>query len=118
MSSLTQLSLFPQTQNISHDFYPKSSKKWADFIRFHEEHPEVYTYFDRLAREAKQRGFKTIGAHLLVQRMRWETFGIGRRSGYKICNNHFPYYARMFMLNNPEYEGFFQLRKLKEPEDG
>lgn len=113
--SITQLSFFSQTENISSRFYPKDSKKWNEFMEFHEEHPEVYSYFDKLAREARHRGFKSIGAHLLIQRMRWETFGIGKRKGgYKICNNHFPYYARLFMIKNPDFAGFFNLRKLKE----
>jgi hypothetical protein len=95
------------------DICPRDTEKWREFMRFHRDNPKVYETFVRLAYAAKNKGFKTIGAHLLIQRMRWESPIEKKNRAYKICNNHFPYYARLCILNNPEFNGFFELRKLK-----
>ena len=114
ISAQSQMYLFPMDKYSRVDIHPRDTKKWNEFMRFHKENPEVYDAFVRLANEAKQKGFTSIGAHLLIQRIRWECQVERGENAYKICNNHFPYYARLFILNNPEFEGFFELRKLKE----
>jgi hypothetical protein len=110
----SQLLLFPLDKYSRTDIHPRDTNKWNEFMRFHKENPEVYQAFVRLANEAKEKGFTSIGAHLLIQHIRWESHSERGFNTYKICNNHFPYYARLFLLNNPEFEGFFELRKLKE----
>lgn len=108
-----QLFLFPMDKYRS-SVQPKDTRLWNDFLKFHKEHPEVYDYFVRLAHEARARGNKRLGAHLLIQLIRWETHQTGSKEKLKVNNNHFPYYARLFMLNNPDFEGFFELREIKE----
>lgn len=110
----SQLFLFPMESIQRQDIQPRDTKKWNEFMRFHKDHPEVYDSFVQLANEAKEKGFKSIGAHLLIQRIRWESHIARKQNTYKICNNHFPYYARLLILDHPEFEGFFELRKLKE----
>ena len=114
MTRITQMYLFPMDKYLGVDIYPKETQKWLEFMKFHEQNPRVYETFSELTHEAKEKGFKTIGAHLIIQRMRWESHIEGKERAYKICNNHFPYYARLFILNNPDFKGFFELRKLKE----
>jgi len=114
MGHIEQLTFFPMEEYQRADLYPRDTKKWHEFMRFHHEHPEVYETFGQLAKQVRDKGFRSIGAHLLIQRMRWECYMEKKDREYKICNNHFPYYARLFIMNNPDYEGFFELRKLKE----
>lgn len=111
---VSQMHLFPMDKYSRSDIYPRDTKKWNDFLHFHEEHPEVYEYFSRAVNEVKGKGFKNIGAKLLIERIRWEYHMDNAEGQHKINNNHFPYYARLFILNNPEFERFFELRKLKE----
>lgn len=112
--TVSQLYLFPMEKYGRVDIHPRDTKKWNDFMKFHQKHPQVYDYFFQLANEARGKGLKSIGAHLLIQRIRWEAHMDRKDSTYKICNNHFPYYARLLILKNPEFEGFFELRRLKE----
>lgn len=109
-----QMLLFPMEIDENADVKPRDTKKWNDFMRFHERYPEVYDFFVQLAEEARQRGYQRIGAHLFIQRIRWETNSSGNRMRGRVANDHFPYYARMLIFNRPEFRGFFELRSLKE----
>lgn len=82
----------------------------AAFWKFHRENPHVYTLFDRFTRRAIAAGRTRLASKLICERIRWETAVETRGEEFKINNNHMPYYARLWMRNNPRYAGFFGTR--------
>jgi hypothetical protein len=51
---------------------------------------------------------------MIANRIRWETsietFSVEE---YKISNDYIALYARMFMSDHPEYNGFFRIKEMK-----
>lgn len=95
-----QLSLFKGISNSS-------------FLAYHHENKHVYQAFKRLTLKTIAKGFSNYSAKGIFEVLRWET-GVSETGGeFKINNNYTPYYARMFMNEYPQYEGFFRLRKSK-----
>lgn len=85
-------------------------KEWWEF---HKDNPKVYKLFCKFTHEAIEAGCKNFGTNAIIERIRWETNVVTRSDDeFKINNNHAPYYARLFMHYNPEYEGFFRTRQL------
>lgn len=79
-------------------------------IRFHEKNPEVMELFSRFTFDRINKGFKHYSVNGIFERIRWETATAGDESGFKLSNNHRPFYARAWMKMNPEYDGFFRTR--------
>jgi hypothetical protein len=84
----------------------------TQFEAFHAESPQVYEYFCKFAFEAIKSGFKSYSAKGIVERIRWhvevETQAVEE---FKINNNYTAYYARKFIEDHPDHEGFFSMRK-------
>lgn len=82
----------------------------SEFEAYHERNPKVWELFKRFTLQAIRAGRQRIGAKMIAERIRWETF-VGDRDGEFRINNNFPaYYARKFMSEFPEHEGIFQTR--------
>lgn len=79
------------------------------FRRYHKENPAVYELFVRFTRQAISAGRKRFSATAIIQRIRWETAVTGN-DGFKINNNYSSYYARLFIREYPQHEGFFVTR--------
>ena len=84
----------------------------AAFAKFHAENPHIYELFKRFAWEAIRAGRRKFSARMIFHRMRWYTNVETNDPNFKINNNHSPYYARMWMVDHPEYPGFFNIREL------
>ena len=78
--------------------------------KFHLENPEVYDHFARFAEWAINSG-RRVGARMIWERMRWHLYFETTGDTYKINNNFFPWYGRLFMHLNPEREGYFAVRQ-------
>jgi hypothetical protein len=51
---------------------------------------------------------------MIWEAMRWERFLLTKDiEKYKLNNNYPSRYARLIVENNPEFEGFFETRKLR-----
>lgn len=94
------------------------------FKEYHLAHPQAFVLFDRFTREAIRRGFKNYSAHGVLERIRWETnkpyddHNPATGDILKISDHHHPYYARLWMEQNPQFDGFFRTKKLKgQPDD-
>lgn len=83
------------------------------------EHPQVWEMFKKFTFELIDRGFQHHSAYAVCERIRWELDHVGGDgvSEFKLNNNYRPYFARWFMEEHPEYEGFFRIRKLTSSED-
>lgn len=83
----------------------------AAFWEYHRENPHIYRLFKRFALEAIDRGRKHLGAKMIFERIRWYTQVETTGDPFKINNNYHAYYARLFMRDHPDYDGFFRTRK-------
>jgi hypothetical protein len=76
-------------------------------------HPRAWDLFVTFTLGAINKGFKTYSAYAICERMRWEmSFNQATPEEFKLNNNYRPYFARWFMEQYPEHEGFFRVRKL------
>tara|TARA_R110000764_G_scaffold37769_5_gene83857 strand:- start:350 stop:634 length:285 start_codon:yes stop_codon:yes gene_type:complete len=83
------------------------------FIIFDEENPEIYALFRKLALKAFAVRSK-YSARGILHVMRWESMLHNDHGGtYKVNNTWSPHFAKKFMAELPEYEGFFELRSPK-----
>lgn len=91
---------------------PKNALE-AQFWEYHKTNPKVYSLFGKFAGEAARANRGNFGVGAIFERMRWftaiETFG----EEYKLNNNYRAYYGRLWMRDNPEYDGFFSTRVLR-----
>jgi hypothetical protein len=84
------------------------------FWEFHEANPKVYELFDRFTKQVIRRGHKNFSSDAILHRIRWETNVATNGDKFKI-NDHFSaYYARLWLENNPDHDGFFRTRELRE----
>ena len=84
----------------------------AAWQEFHDANPGVYSLVERFTKQAIDAGYKHYGMMSILQRVRWHTMIETDGDSFKINNNHAPYYARHFMQENPQYDGFFRTRKV------
>ncbi len=82
------------------------------FKKYHEENPQIYDEFKRLAFKLINRGYKRIGARQLFEVIRYDTMITGN-DGFKINNSYTSDYSRFFERDNPKYEGYFTKRLCK-----
>lgn len=91
----------------------------ARFERFHRVNPNVYAMFRRLAREIKSRGHRRYSADAILHQMRWlfdmEPTDEGEHP--KINNDYAACLARLLMREEPDFAGFFKLRKTRTDRD-
>jgi|TARA_B110000285_G_scaffold160910_1_gene179735 hypothetical protein len=81
---------------------------------WHKENPHVYQMFSSFTKTAIDAGLPHSSAWLIVNRIRWETAIETQGDTFKISNDFIAYYARLFMVYNPEHDGFFRTKKLKD----
>ena len=90
-----------------------------NFKLFHAENPRVYRLFCLYASQMVVRGFDYGSAKLIFERIRWEismtTTAVAGNALLKINNNYTSRYSRMWMIDNPDHDGFFRTRKLSMP---
>lgn len=88
-----------------------SKTRFDQWVEFHLDNPHVFRHFRRFACEALDVGAK-VGARLIGERIRWlvriETESI---DGFKVNNNHWPFYARALALTDDRFNDFFEFRQ-------
>ena len=90
-----------------------SKTKWeAKMLAFHEANPKVYELVKQFTFDVIATGRKTFSMTSIFERIRWFTSVETHGDDFKLCQNYFPYYARMFMRDHPEHDGFFKTRAL------
>jgi hypothetical protein len=92
----------------------EQSKLESSFWEFHNANPKVYRLLVQFARQWRGRlGTDAVmGIGQLFERVRWEASVKNNDGlGFKLCNNHRAFYARLIMDRNPDLEGVFRLRR-------
>ena len=74
--------------------------------------PLVAKLFEDFTFDVISRGFKNYSVNAIFERIRWETDQADRdgRSTFKLNNNYRSWFAREFMEQYPDYDGFFRTR--------
>jgi hypothetical protein len=89
------------------------SKLEKEFMEFHQDNPHVYELFKRYTKAAMSSGRDSYSAYAIFERIRWHTdIETNEALGFKLNNNHRPYYARMFSAQYPQHAHFFRTRAL------
>ena len=89
--------------------------KWTqeNFEKHHQANPEIYDMFVRFAKEAAEKR-TYYSAKSIFHRIRWETMISDKDGDFKIDDGWISHYARKFMTDYPQHEGFFSIRHRKE----
>ena len=84
-----------------------------NFLEFHQANPHVYELFKKYVNAAAKSGRSNYSAYAIFERIRWHQ-DIETRDdlGFKLNNNHRPYYARLFQAHYPKKATFFRTRQL------
>jgi hypothetical protein len=82
------------------------------FENFHKKNPDVWRLFKKFALQVVSTDRKYYSAKAIFERIRWHVEIENRGDEVKLNNNFTAYYARLFHLAYPEYDGFFRNRKL------
>ena len=98
---------------VNGDRGPKTDleRTWA---KFHQENPAVFMLFSRFADEIINRGHDHYSSDAILHRIRWHTDVETTSYDFKITNNHTPYYSRFWMEKNPQHEGFFRTKSIRQ----
>lgn len=83
------------------------------WLTWHRTNPEFFTLFEQFTAEALRRGHKKLSGWLIANRVRWETSIVTRGNDYKISNDFIALFARLYMVRNPQYVGFFRTKRMK-----
>ena len=86
--------------------------KWSkeNFEKHHTENPEIYELFCHYAKQAAVVK-EYYSAKCIFHRVRWETQIVEKNSSFKIDDGWISHYARKFMEDFPEHDGFFSTRQ-------
>ena len=93
--------------------------KWTkeNFEEFHKNNPEIYILFIKFTNMVIERKRKYYSAKAIFHRIRWESMISSDThqllGDYKIDDGWISHYARMFMDDFPQHQGFFQTRDRK-----
>lgn len=99
--------------------FPGADPELIDkFERFHNRNPAIYEAFDHFTREAKASGKEKFSHWLIANRIRWLTEIETQGSAFKVSNDFIALYARMFVALNPDFDGFFEFKKMKAVRKG
>ncbi len=92
------------------DFFKKSLDQ--KFLEYHENNPQVFTEFVKLAERAKAEGRLHFGAKFLLEKIRWDS-PVEAQDQYKVNNNFPSRYVRLLAKTRPDLAIMFATRQLK-----
>lgn len=81
------------------------------FESFHDLNPHVYDALRELALRARGAGRTHYGIKSLFEVLRWSYLIQTQGDEFKLNNNYHAHYARLLMTEEPDLEGFFELRE-------
>lgn len=82
------------------------------FQAFHEANPHVYEALRDMALWLKDQG-KRAGMKLLFEQLRWLSLIQTDGEPYKLNNDFTGRYARLIMEQEPQLDGYFEIRELR-----
>jgi hypothetical protein len=100
------------------DMPPAMSRIFAAYKEWDAKNPHFYPLFCRFSVQLAQRGHSHLSSKLIFERVRWESMIQTVGDEYKLNNNFTCIYARRFMAEHPQYQGFFRTRELRALTEG
>lgn len=82
------------------------------FTQYDRENPHFWVLFRSITLEYIHSGRPRISSKLICEEIRWHYFK-GGSEHLKMNNNYTAWYARKFLLEFPQYAGFFNLKPLR-----
>ena len=113
---MNQLQLLP-LEELQQTTQPKVAREATiqeRFEAFHAQNPQVYAAYRSVALQMVRSGVKQYGISGLTEILRWQFAIQTQGDSFKINNSFRSLYARMLAKNEPELEGFFELRCLRD----
>ena len=92
----------------------RESRLDREFRAFHAANPHVYDALVAKAREAKAAGLSRYGVKALFEVIRYDHRVRTRGADWKLDNCLTSRYARLIMEQEPDLQGFFELRRLRD----
>jgi hypothetical protein len=105
-----QLSLF-DIGRLAEPDYQDCQTIEERFQAFHDRNPQVYRALRDMALEMRRRGHRQYGIKALFEVLRFNHAMRTEGDIFKLNNNYTALYARLLMDNEPELDGFFELRR-------
>jgi len=93
--------------------FDTKSQLQQDFEEFDRENPKMWELFKKFAFRAIRKGFKHYGAKTIFEAIRYHCNIVTSDPDFKLNNNYTAYYARKFHRTFPEYDGFFETRRIR-----
>ncbi len=84
------------------------------FEAFHRANPAVYGALRSLAFQMRGNGVKAYGIKGFFEILRWQFAIETKGKPFRLSNSFTSRYARLLVKLNPELDGFFEIRKLRE----
>ncbi len=91
--------------------YPKAVLE--RFKAFHADNPHVYAAFKDYAQRMRQTGRSKYSARTIIEVIRWNYDLSTSGDVFEINGDFVPIYVRLLIYNHPEFEGFFELRRVR-----
>jgi len=98
----------PQNHPLFSDLAPHIVEK---FFIFHRENPKIYPLFEKFAGDLRRAGREHYGIQPIAERIRWHLNVETQGDEFKINNNHLSCYARLLMIHDKTFVGFFRTRR-------
>jgi hypothetical protein len=81
----------------------------SDFLAYDKDNPQVWTVFEKFAKQVVDTGREYFGAKAVMERVRWFSV-VEANDTFKVNNNWVAFYARKFGLKYPKHADFFRIR--------
>ena len=81
----------------------------SEFLAYDKENPQVWSAFDKFAKQVIATGREYFGAKAVMERVRWYSV-VEANDTFKVNNNWVAFYARKFGLKYPKHADFFRIR--------
>lgn len=89
---------------------PVKSKHEQEFDKFHAENPKVYELFCEYVGKLKDAGYEHYSADAIIHYIRFQESLRTNSKDFKINNNFVAFYARKYMSEHLQDDGFFRTR--------
>ena len=90
----------------------KADQNFNKFVEFHRANPRIWELFKKYTFEILDAGHTQYSSRAVVDRIRWHINIETTEDQFKISNSHSVYYSRLFHIQFPEHDGFFNTREL------
>ena len=97
--------------NYLHGYPIKAVKR---FLKYADKNPQVFDHFVKMAKQIKKTGREKYSARTIFEVLRWHLDVETHGEDFKITNDFIPMYVRLLIAQEPEFEDFFTVKRMKK----